>query len=257
MSGGARNEKRRRQDAANARLAAAGITPPKAGLATRIGGGATRLIVVVIALVVVFAVVLAYYLIARPSGGNSVTPTYRATASGAVVTAGSGPVVVDSYEDFLCSACERFESRYGDEVVTALNANQITVRFHTIAILDDRSSPAGYSTRAADAALCAAQAGAYPKVRQQLFAKQPAEGGPGLSDDQLAALGTSEGASGDFASCVAGTTHDAAIRKETAAAVGNTALQDNGSFGTPTVTVNGKRIDVNDSSWLADAIAGK
>ena len=54
-----------------------------------------------------------------------------------MVTVGSGPVVVDVYEDYLCPICERFEERYGSDLTTALNNNQITVRYHSIAILDE------------------------------------------------------------------------------------------------------------------------
>ena len=31
-----------------------------------------------------------------------------------------GPVVIETYEDFLCPNCERFEQRYGPDLTTAL-----------------------------------------------------------------------------------------------------------------------------------------
>jgi protein-disulfide isomerase len=253
MSGAGRSERQRRQAEAQARLAAAGIQVPK-----KSGSSRTPMIMAAVALVVVVAAVLVYYLVVQKANGNTAAPTYTAKADGAVVTAGSGPVVVDTYEDFLCPECERFEARYGDQIVAALNANQITVKFHTIAILDSKSTPAGYSTRAADAALCSVASGAYPKMRQQLFVKQPAEGSAGLSDADLVTMGQNEGAGADFAACVNGTGNDAAIAKETAAASKNKALQNSaGQFGTPTITVNGKQINVNDTAWLQNAIAGK
>ncbi len=46
--------------------------------------------------------------------------------------------------------------------------------------------------------------------------------------------------------------------RATKAAIGNTALQTNGRFGTPpTILVNNAKIDLNDSKWLENAIAGK
>jgi protein-disulfide isomerase len=246
MGGASRYEKRRKQARADARLAAAGIKAPKRS-------GLTIVLVAIVAVAAVLVGVGVYF--ARAS--RDVEPTYTATASGAVVTAGTGPVVVDVYEDFICPVCERFEQRYGSELTTALNEGKVTAKFHTIAILDDKSSPAGYSSRAANAALCAVPAGIYPQYHKKLFAEQPAEGSAGLSDDQLVAFGTDLGAKGDFAGCVRKGTNNAAVKSETATAVKSPGLQTNGTFGTPTVARDGKKIDISDPSWLKNAIAGK
>lgn len=248
MGGASRNERRRKQEEAERRLAAAGIRVPQKR-------DRTGAIVVGVVLAVAVAVGGAF-LVARALG-HEVEPTYTATADGAVVTAGSGPVVIDVYEDYLCPSCERFEARYGNELTTALNENKVTVRFHTVAILDRLSEPAGYSTLAANAALCAVPAGVFPQYHKKLFDEQPAEGSAGLSDDELIALGTELGAQGDFAACVQGGTHADAVAKETEAATGDTALQTNGRFGTPTVVVGGRKVDLNDTSWLQDAIGGQ
>ncbi|MFC4949345.1 DsbA family protein [Pseudonocardia sp. GCM10023141] len=251
MSGSSRSEKKRRQDDRQRRLAAAGIQVPQKVTATN------RTPLIVIAVVLAVVVIVGAVVLYQRSKTTSVDPTYTATAAGAVVTAGSGPTVVDVYEDYLCPLCDRFEQTYGNEVTTALNAKQITVRFHTIAILDKSTTPNGYSTRAADAALCAVPAGIYPKYHKKLFESQPAEGSAGLTDDQLIAFGTELGATGDFAGCVRGTTHDAAITAETNTSAGTPALQTNGQFGTPTVAVKGAKINIGDADWLKNAIAGK
>lgn len=251
MSGGARNEKRRQQEARAARLAAAGITVPE-----RKKTNTNRVPLIAAAVVLVLVVVVAggwYYL-----NGRAATPTFTATASGAVVTAGSGPVVIDVYEDFLCPGCLALEKRDGNKIISALNDGRITVKYHMLGLLDARTKPAGYSTRAADASLCAAAAGIYGAYHQKLFAEQPAEGSAGLTDDQLVTFGTALGAGGDFGTCVKGTSNDAAIKKETTSATGSAALKnEQGAFGTPTVAIGGKRVDINSSSWLDDALAGK
>ena len=171
------------------------------------------------------------------------------------MTAGNGPVVIDVYEDYLCPICERFEQAYGSEITQALNAGQITVRYHSIAILDSRSNPPGYSTRAANAALCSVPSGIFPAYHAALYAQQPAEGSAGLSNDQLIAIGTQLGAKGDFASCVTSGANAAAVAAETAAAESNPALQTDGTFGTPTVAINGAKVDINNPNWLQDAIS--
>jgi protein-disulfide isomerase len=184
-----------------------------------------------------------------------VEPTYSVTASGAVVTAGNGPVVIDVYEDYLCPSCERFEERYGDEITTALNDGRISVRYHSIAILDRLSAPPGYSTRAANAALCSVPAGIFSRYHDRLFAEQPAEGSAGLADDQLIAFGTEMGAQGDFAACVQDGVNADAVAAETEKATNDLSLQTEGRFGTPTVAIDGRKVDLNDTSWLQNAIA--
>lgn len=249
MGGASRNEKKRRQDAAAQRLAAAGIQVPPRKNANR-----TTIVVAAVLAVALVAGLAIWYL--RGGAGTSATPNYTATQAGAVVTVGSGPVIVDVYEDYLCPICERFEERYGTDLTAALNNNQITVRYHSVAILDQRSTPPGYSTRAANAALCSVAVGVFPAYHKQLFDSQPAEGSAGLSDAELIKLGADVQAQGDFAACVNSGSNASAIRAETEKAGSTPDLQTDGKFGTPTVAIGGKKIDLNNSSWLEDAITG-
>jgi protein-disulfide isomerase len=249
MGGAARNEKRRKQDEAARKLAAAGIKVERKS-------GPNRTVIIMVAVVVVFALAVGGFIFWQRSSSSAgdVAASYPVTVSGAVVTAGTGPVVVETYEDFLCPQCERFETRYRDEIKTALNENKITVKYHTISILDRATEPQGYSTRAANAALCAAAANIYPGYHDKLFTEQPAEGSSGLTDEQLIAFGTELGAGAEFGTCVTGGTNSAAVAAETDKAAADPALQTDGSFGTPTVVVNGQKIDLNDTSWLQTAI---
>jgi protein-disulfide isomerase len=250
MGGASRNDKKRRQEAAAQRLAAAGIQVPAKNTANR-----TPLIVVGVVVLVAVLVGAGILYFRNNSSTPAVAPTYTATVSGAVVTAGTGKVVIDTYEDYLCPNCERFEQRYGPDMTAALNAGQISVRYHNIAILDPSSNPPGYSTRAANAAICSAAAGIFPAYHAKLYAEQPAEGSPGLSNAQLIQFGTELKAQGDFAGCVNNGTNDAAVAAETKKAIADPALQTNGQFGTPTVAIKGVKVDLNDSNWLKNAIA--
>ena len=245
MGGASRNEKRRKQEEAERRLAKAGIQVPQKRNRT------PQIVAVVV--IAVLALVGGGVWLAGSLGGD-VEPTYSTTADGAVITAGNGPVVIDVYEDYLCPSCERFEERYGNEITTALNEGKISVRFHSIAILDERSDPPGYSTRAANAAVCSVPAGIFPQYHKRLFDEQPAESGAGLTDDQLIAFGTELGAQGDFAECVRNGANVDAVKSETEKATGDPALQTQGRFGTPTVAIGGQKADLNNTSWLENAI---
>ena len=247
MGVASRSEKKRRQEAAAQRLAAAGITPQRRGA------------VPVLAVVGVVAVALVAGLViwlVRGSG-TAEAATYPVAADGGVVLAGqtAAPVTVDVYSDYLCPGCERFEQAYRDELTEALNDGQIVLRLHPIAVLDDRTNPPGFSTRAANAVLCAVPAGIFPSLHDTFFAEQPAQGSAGLTDDQLVGIGTTLGATGDFAGCVRTGANQATVAAQTRAALADPALRRDGAFGTPTVTVSGALVDVNDTAWLQNAIA--
>lgn len=254
MGGADRNERRRRQEAAQARLKAAGIKPERKGLS------GNTLVLAIVAVVVIAAIVVGVVVTLnnRSAEAAGPAPNYPVSRSGAVITAGqpSAPVTVDIYEDYLCPYCERLESAYKDQITTALNAGQIKVDYHAISILDRASSPAGYSTRAANAAICAADAGIFPAYHAELYADQPSEGSAGFSVQELTDKGAALGAGETFAQCVAAQANSGLIRDATNTAAANPALQTNGNFGTPTVAVGGRKIDVNDSDWLQKAIAG-
>ena len=251
MSG--RSSERERRQAAQARLAAAGITSRPRG-----GGNRQGLVIAGVILVVALVAGLVYAWQSSTSGSAPVPATYQASRQGTVVTAGApnAPVTVAVYEDFLCPACQQLERSYGGEITTALNQGKIKVQYHLLAILDDRSSPAGYSSRAGSAGLCAADAGIWPAFHEQMFADQPAEGSAGRSTQDLVALGTRLGARGGFASCVTGNGQAGAIVKATDAAAADPVVAPGGRLATPTVVIGGKQVDVNDRNWLSTAIGG-
>jgi len=67
----------------------------------------------------------------------------------------------------------------------------------------DEASTTNYSTRAAAASGCAADQGRFVDFAHALFVNQPPEGGPGLSDAELAGLGQNAGLdAARFAACL-------------------------------------------------------
>jgi protein-disulfide isomerase len=245
VGGASRGERRRRQGARPAQPPAA--PPPGRDKRVKVG--------VIVASVIAVLIAGTLLLPLLWPDDAPVAAAYPVAAEGTVVTAGQGsaPVTVAVYEDYLCPVCERFENRYGDEIKTALNEGRVKVEYHSTAILDNRSDPPGYSTLAANAALCAVPAGIWPAFHERLYAEQPAEGGPGLTAAQLAAIGTELGAGPEFAQCVEANGNAAAIAAATEAAAADPALQTDGQFGTPTVAVDGRKVDVSNPDWLKDA----
>src|SRR3954447_7899677 len=92
--------------------------------------------------------------------------------------------------------------RSGPTLTQLLEAGAISLVYHPLGFLD-RLSTTRYSTRAAAASGCASDGGRFPAYRDALFANQPPEGGPGLSDEELVALGHTVGLGADFTRCVA------------------------------------------------------
>lgn len=249
---------RERREASQARLAAAGITPTK----KKPGGGKQGLVIAGVVLVValVAGLIIAWQTSdsSSDSGAAPVAATYQATRNGAVVTAGSptAPATVDVYEDFLCPACQQFEKYYADELTTALNEGKVKVNYHLIAILEQRSTPPGYSSLAGGAGLCAADAGVFPAFHARLYTEQPSEGGPGKTAQELTALAQQLGAQGDVAGCVNNPANGQAILDATNAAAADQAVAPGGRLSTPTVLLNGAQVDINDENWLKNATGG-
>lgn len=152
------------------------------------------------------------------------------------VSFGSGEDEVDTFVDFMCPACNAFEGQFGERLQTAAANDEITLNIHPISILDRLSQNTQFSTRAAGAAYCVADAApdAFLDYFNLLFERQPAENSPGLSDDELAALAEEVGA-GAAADCIADGTYMDFVGDQTEA-------HDIG--GTPTVEINGERIDL-------------
>jgi protein-disulfide isomerase len=125
-----------------------------------------------------------------------------ATVEGDGVMVGRGRVRVDAFIDFLCPFCRQFELSSGPALAGLVADGQISLVYHPMNFLD-RASTTNYSMRAAAASGCAADEGRFTEYAHALFVDQPPEGGPGLSDAELAAIGRTVGlADTPFATCV-------------------------------------------------------
>lgn len=159
------------------------------------------------------------------------------TADGSGVVDGNGPVQVDIWLDLHCPHCRTFEEEAGATLDQLVADGQITRVYHPVSFLD-RFSTTEYSTRAAAAVGCAADANAQARYIQELLAVQPPAGGPGLDDAQLTQVGAEAGVTGEeFATCVSDERYRGWVEQvtESAARAGVT--------GTPTVRVNGTTVE--------------
>jgi protein-disulfide isomerase len=180
--------------------------------------------------------------------GTAATPP-TAVDDGTAFASGDGPVTIDIYEDFLCPVCREFESQAGTSIDRLVAQDRVTVRYHPIAILDRASNGTEYSTRSAAASAAAAESGKFAEFHKALFANQPAEGSDGLTDARLIELGRSAGITDQkFADAVNDGTYRGWVAKVTETA------SSRGVTGTPTVLVNGTKMDNPTAAALEQAV---
>ena len=157
------------------------------------------------------------------------------TGDGDGIQVGAGPVRVDLFIDFMCPFCRRFELSAWSALERLVHDKAASLVYHPMNFLD-AASTTNYSTRAAAASGCAADGERFMHYAHALFVSQPAEGGAGLSNAELAGIGADVGLGAGFATCVDSGRYLDWPPYVTARAE---AL---GVSGTPTVLVNGKRV---------------
>jgi protein-disulfide isomerase len=213
------------------------------------------LIQVAVAVVLIALIAVIGFNVASKDDDTTATPVAvpsSVTADGAIrIGAADAKVVVTAVEDFQCPACKQFEAISWDTLTDLVADGTIAVDYKPIAILD-RMSSTDYSTRAANASICVADAdiSQWPAWHKAMFEQQPAEGGEGLSDDELVALAAAAGAdSPEVASCITGGTYTDFVGTQTQ------SVLDGGVTGTPSVSVNGTAVSNPTPDGLRAAIA--
>jgi protein-disulfide isomerase len=158
-------------------------------------------------------------------------------------------VKIDLYEDFQCPVCAEFETANDPQIQAWVADGTARVVYHPVAILD-RYSTTQYSSRSANASAVVVNAPAsWPAFHKALYANQPAENSAGLPDDKLIALAAGAGADK--------TAVTAAITSQQYASWVLTVTDDfskAGYTGTPTVVVNGKKVDTIDPAAVKAAV---
>ncbi|ROS35270.1 thioredoxin domain-containing protein [Curtobacterium sp. PhB78] len=193
--------------------------------------------------------------------GGEVTPvtTKAVTAKGtpsAVPTSNTdGAVAVTEYVDWACPVCKQFEGAYADQILDKVQSGDATLAIQPVSILDRSYQSSRYASRAANAAMCVANYAPdkFLDVQTQFFDNQPTEGTSGLTNAEIAKLVKAGGATGSNVSeCLSTEQFKGWVTKSTKLVTADEALQGTQGFGTPTVVVNGKRLD--DLSTVITAI---
>ena len=154
------------------------------------------------------------------------------------------PARIIVYLDYLCPYCKQFEAANGDRLRTLAAAGEATIEVHPIALLTNRSAGTKYSLRAANAAACVANdsPNAFLDFHVALFAHQPEEGTPGLTDSELRDL-LPASAADSTRRCIEDGTFVRWVEAETSRAATSSIPGSDVArvVGTPTVVVNGRR----------------
>lgn len=187
-------------------------------------------------------------------------------ADGAAGTENEGAPTLDVYVDYMCPICGQFEQINGASIAELREAGDVTLIVHPVAILDRASQGTEYSTRAASAAAWVADRAPeqFNAFHEAMFASQPEEQTPGLSDEQIAQVAEQAGVPADVAAGIAdgdatdtfGEWVEAAT--ESAGTDPDVVNPETGSMGTPTVLIDGERFNGWQAAGaLTEAITGE
>jgi protein-disulfide isomerase len=185
-------------------------------------------------------------------GDGKVTPvtTKAVTAKGtpsAIPTSNSdGAVAVTEYVDWACPVCKQFEAAYADQILDKVKSGDATLAIQPVSILDRSYQNSRYASRAANAAMCVANYAPdkFLDVQTQFFDNQPEEGTKGLTNAEIAKLVKAGGATGSNVSeCLSSEQFKGWVTRSTSLVTSDPDLQGTQGFGTPTILVNGKKVE--------------
>jgi protein-disulfide isomerase len=224
--------------------------------ARRNTGGATNKIIVgaVVAVVAIIAVVGGVVIAAQKKQDRVGTST--AVPAGAAgmgegfvankdVTLVDGAPTLDIYEDFQCPACAQFERIMGPTVDELAKQGKIKLVYHLKTIIDANFG-VEHSLSMGNAAMCAADAGAFQPFHDTVYANMPAQEGQGWTDAETKRFAEKAGITGpaldSWQTCVDDRKYAKYV--ESTEEASNKA----GITGTPTVLLGGAKVDFNQVS---------
>ncbi|MCP2338211.1 DsbA family protein [Actinomadura rupiterrae] len=228
----------------------------------------TRLLLVVAGVVAAAAVVaVVVAVVAGQKGGNggggADAVTYSGPsapvgreADGSVTMAKTGvsKPVLEVFEDFQCPACKALEASLGGTMRKLAADGKVKLVYRPFHLFQQEPL-SGNSERGANAALCV-PADKWLSYHDTLYKRQPEEGDKGFSPDELVKWGHQLGVGdANFEPCVRGMQKKSQVDQMTTYALDTRHVQ-----GTPTMFLNGRKLEVNSEDGLTKAVeqaAGK
>jgi protein-disulfide isomerase len=195
------------------------------------------------AVIAVIAVIVGATILVKAASNNAAereaakTPA-NLTDNGFLYGNSTAKVTIEMYEDFQCPACKNHEDENGAQIDKWVEDGTAKVIYHPVAILDHYSTD-DYSTRSLNAAAAVINSSpdAFLAFHKALFANQPAENGPGLTDAQIVDLAVTAGADkAAIEPAITGLQYDAWTKEVT------DQFSKDGFNATPTIVVNGTQI---------------
>jgi protein-disulfide isomerase len=169
---------------------------------------------------------------------HSPSPQKVTVAEGVKLGRPGARVSIELYVDPLCANCRTFIETAGPQLQAWVNSSTASVQYHVVSYLNSQS-PTQYSSRAAAAMYCAADAGRFREYQDIVFGDQPTPGAD-ITDDELIADGPRAGITGAqqdaFSQCVKSKKYAGLVSQ-----ISDQASQ-GGILATPTLLVDGKPI---------------
>ncbi|MEL4356896.1 MULTISPECIES: DsbA family protein [unclassified Luteococcus] len=175
-------------------------------------------------------------------------PNANADKSGITVNPGKakdGAPTVSLFFDYQCPACKQLEASHGKFFESLASKGEINFEYKTMTFMETNLANTA-SSRAGIGAACADKAGAYTSYHNAVFANQAAQeikGSEGYSDELLrTTIPQQVGITGqkltDFQACYDNKATEGFVKGT------NEKAAEAGISGTPSITVNGKKLDL-------------
>jgi len=214
------------------------------------GGGANRIVVgAVVAVVAIIAVVGGVVVAERnkqdrvgssasvPAGAGAMGEGFVANRDATLV---AGAPALEVYEDFQCPACAQFEQVMGPTIKELADAGKVRLVYHLKTFLDANLRTT-HSLAMGNAAMCAADAGAFQAFHDTVYANMPPQEGQGWTAAQTSGFAEEAGITGPaldtWKECVDDEKYNAYVEST------EESSSRAGVNSTPTVVLGGQKLD--------------
>lgn len=195
----------------------------------------------IIAVVVVGALIALVVWMNQSLAGPGTTPTVAAvnTETGAI-SIGSGVDEVEVWYDYNCPHCQDFEAANSQTLNSLVDDNSITYKLYPVSIMD-RASTTQFSTRAANATYCVAEADSALTARytEAVFSNITTQ--DGIPNEQLISLANGLGVTG-LEDCINNGTYSTFVKNVTTKSL--PVNEETGRSGTPTLIINDENVEI-------------